>query len=133
MQSTPKKPRLDTEGSQTSGPKEVHPTGGDIIARLSREYWVGENTKPFDPQVIEELYSVELQNKRVPRLMALELSLYLEKYVYDSLQLFTPNSYLWPNFDAEKASFAHVISIILLVNEKCRENVDAWCTLKQCA
>jgi len=85
MQGTTKKPRLDTEANQSSGLAIVaHSTSADIIARLSTEYWVGENTKPFDPQVIEELFAEELQGKRVPRLMALELSLYLEKYVYHS-------------------------------------------------
>ncbi|KAJ4711514.1 hypothetical protein OWV82_017526 [Melia azedarach] len=45
--------------------------------------------------------------------MILEVSQYLENY-------------LWPNFDAESASFEHVMSIILMVNEKFRENVAAW-------
>jgi intron-binding protein aquarius len=39
--------------------------------------------------------------------MILEVSQYLENY-------------LWPHFDPAEASFEHVISIILMVNEKVR-------------
>ncbi|KAL5203408.1 hypothetical protein ABZP36_014360 [Zizania latifolia] len=45
--------------------------------------------------------------------MILEVSQYLENY-------------LWPNFDSDSASFEHVMSMILMVNEKFRENVAAW-------
>ena len=45
--------------------------------------------------------------------MLLEISQYLENY-------------LWPNFDAATASLEHIMSIILMVNEKFRENVPAW-------
>ncbi|KAK4379778.1 hypothetical protein RND71_001640 [Anisodus tanguticus] len=45
--------------------------------------------------------------------MILEVSQYLENY-------------LWPNFDPEASSFEHVMSMILMVNEKFRENVAAW-------
>ena len=45
--------------------------------------------------------------------MLLEISQYLENY-------------LWPNFDEETATYQHVMSIILMVNEKFRENVPAW-------
>lgn len=39
------------------------------------------------------------------RVMILEVSQYLENY-------------LWPNFDPEASSFEHVMSMILMVNEK---------------
>uniref|UniRef100_A0A6N2JXI8 RNA helicase aquarius N-terminal domain-containing protein n=1 Tax=Salix viminalis TaxID=40686 RepID=A0A6N2JXI8_SALVM len=45
--------------------------------------------------------------------MILEVSQYLENY-------------LWPNFDPETATFEHVMSMILMINEKFRENVAAW-------
>ncbi|XP_024175565.1 RNA helicase aquarius-like [Rosa chinensis] len=47
------------------------------------------------------------------RVMILEVSQYLENY-------------LFPNFDPETAMFEHVMSMILMVNEKFRENVAAW-------
>ncbi|KAM7263832.1 hypothetical protein ACFE04_001515 [Oxalis oulophora] len=54
-----------------------------------------------------ELSSLKNGRKPVPlqRVMILEVSQYLEKY-------------LWPNFDRQTASFEHVMSMILMVNEK---------------
>eukprot|EP01117_Protostelium_nocturnum_P000116 TRINITY_DN1019_c0_g1_i4.p1 TRINITY_DN1019_c0_g1~~TRINITY_DN1019_c0_g1_i4.p1 ORF type:complete len:1386 (-),score=536.20 TRINITY_DN1019_c0_g1_i4:27-4184(-) len=46
------------------------------------------------------------------RIMLLEVGQYLENY-------------LWKNW-TDDASFAHLMSILLLVNEKFRENVNAW-------
>lgn len=73
----------------------------------------------FDPELVREIYETELLvsggRKTVPlqRVMILEVSQYLENY-------------LWPNFDPETATFEHVMSMILMVNEKFRENVAAW-------
>ncbi|VVA28889.1 PREDICTED: intron-binding aquarius [Prunus dulcis] len=76
--------------------------------------------QPLDPELVKEIYQTELsvkegQRKTVPlqRVMILEVSQYLENY-------------LWPNFDPETATFEHVMSMILMVNEKFRENVAAW-------
>ncbi|XP_008795569.2 RNA helicase aquarius [Phoenix dactylifera] len=73
----------------------------------------------FDPELVREIYETELlvsgDRKTVPlqRVMILEVSQYLENY-------------LWPNFDPEAATFEHIMSMILMVNEKFRENVAAW-------
>jgi len=48
----------------------------------------------------------------VHRVMLLEFSQYLENY-------------LWPNYSAD-ATDAHVLSIVVMVNEKFRERVPAW-------
>lgn len=68
--------------------------------------------QPFEPELVKEIYQTELsvkegQRKTVPlqRVMILEVSQYLENY-------------LWPNFDPETATFEHVMSMILMVNEK---------------
>ncbi|KAK4592152.1 hypothetical protein RGQ29_016595 [Quercus rubra] len=58
--------------------------------------------RPFNPELVKEIYKTELL-----------VTQYLENY-------------LWPNFDPDAASFEHVISMILIVNEKFRENVAAW-------
>ncbi|KAL2339363.1 hypothetical protein Fmac_007303 [Flemingia macrophylla] len=85
--------------------------GGDA-ARAKKE-------KEFDPDLVRKIYETELLvkegSKSVPlqRVMILEVSQYLENY-------------LWPHFDPFTASFEHVMSIILMVNEKFRENVAAW-------
>lgn len=75
--------------------------------------------KPFNPELVKEIYVTELTikggRKPVPlqRVMILEVSQYLENY-------------LWPYFDPETATFEHVMSMILMVNEKFRENVAGW-------
>ncbi|XP_058194691.1 uncharacterized protein LOC131311286 [Rhododendron vialii] len=79
----------------------------------------GEEGTPFSEELVKEIYETELAvrggRKTVPlqRVMILEVSQYLENY-------------LWPNFDPETASFEHVMSMLLMINEKFRENVAAW-------
>ncbi|KAH9709891.1 P-loop containing nucleoside triphosphate hydrolases superfamily protein [Citrus sinensis] len=90
----------------------------DRLTKIASENWL-KTEKPFDAELVKEIYRTELTvkegRKTVPlhRVMILEVSQYLENY-------------LWPNFDAETASFEHVMSMILMVNEKFRENVAAW-------
>lgn len=45
--------------------------------------------------------------------MILEFSQYLENY-------------LWPNYVCANATFAHMMSIIIMLNEKFREHVAPW-------
>lgn len=35
-------------------------------------------------------------------------------------------SYLWPNYKAEEANHAFLMSIVVLLNEKFREKVEVW-------
>lgn len=74
-----------------------------------------EPRKPFDAELVKEIYDTELmvkqgQRKSVPlqRVMILEVSQYLENY-------------LWPNFDPQTATFEHVMSMIIMINEKVGE------------
>lgn len=48
----------------------------------------------------------------------LEFSQYLERY-------------LWPNFDADTATHAHIMSIAIMLNEKFREKVHVWPVFEQ--
>ncbi|KAL5760333.1 hypothetical protein ACOSQ2_019171 [Xanthoceras sorbifolium] len=90
----------------------------DRLTKTASENWL-KTEKPFDAELVKEIYRTELTvkegRKTVPlhRVMILEVSQYLENY-------------LWPNFEPETASFEHVMSMILMVNEKFRENVAAW-------
>lgn len=45
--------------------------------------------------------------------MMLEFSQYLENY-------------LWPNYTTDKSSYAHMMSIVVMLNEKFRERVPLW-------
>jgi hypothetical protein len=45
--------------------------------------------------------------------MILEFSQYLENY-------------LWPHYEKFESTFAHMMSIVCMLNEKFRERVPAW-------
>ncbi|XP_020686665.1 RNA helicase aquarius [Dendrobium catenatum] len=96
----------------------------DRLTEIAAANWLkasgGEDSqRKFDPELVKGIYETELLvfggRKTVPlqRVMILEVSQYLENY-------------LWPNFDSETATFEHVMSMILMINEKFRENVAAW-------
>ncbi|KAJ0037528.1 hypothetical protein Pint_23830 [Pistacia integerrima] len=90
----------------------------DRLTKIASENWL-KAEKAFDAELVKDIYTTELTvkegRKTVPlhRVMILEVSQYLENY-------------LWPNFEAETASFEHVMSMMLMINEKFRENVAAW-------
>lgn len=85
----------------------------DRLTRVAVEHWgTAAAAGAFDADLVREIYATELRvegrgRKTVPlhRVMILEVSQYLENY-------------LWPHFDPADASFEHVMSIILMVNEK---------------
>ena len=95
----------------------------DPLSQLAAANWAatpGDTAKPpaFKPALVVDIYRKHLgggsdKPPSLKRVMLLELSQYMELY-------------LWPNFDAAKASYEHIMSILLLINEKFRENVPAW-------
>ncbi|PON51181.1 Intron-binding protein aquarius [Trema orientale] len=97
----------------------------DRLTKVAMANWskAGEATeprRPFDPELVKGIYETELLVKEGPRksvpferVTILEVSQYLENY-------------LWPNFDPKTATFEHVMSMIIMINEKFRENVAAW-------
>ncbi|CAH1791178.1 unnamed protein product [Owenia fusiformis] len=89
----------------------------DIITRLANQYWAPYSNVPrlpYEPKIVEDIYKKELLATRFAsrRVMLLEFSQYLENY-------------MWPNF-TEKATNSHIMSIVVMVNEKFRERVPAW-------
>ncbi|KAK7349047.1 hypothetical protein VNO80_23889 [Phaseolus coccineus] len=96
----------------------------DRLTKIAEANWLTSSdaaarVKELDPDLVRKIYETELLvkegSKPVPlqRVMILEVSQYLENY-------------LWPHFDPLTATFEHVMSIIIMVNEKFRENVAAW-------
>ncbi|KAM7528012.1 hypothetical protein LguiB_031422 [Lonicera macranthoides] len=98
----------------------------DRLTKIAEENWLSKSDsddskkkKGFSEELVKEIYETELLvkggRKTVPlqRVMILEVSQYLENY-------------LWPNFDPVESTFEHVMSMILMINEKFRENVAAW-------
>eukprot|EP00741_Cyanophora_paradoxa_P007305 tig00001098_g7066.t1 len=113
-------PRGDEAPGKAKPRKGVHaPTieelNADPLTQIASESWVGANAKkPFDKKVVERIYKDEdLVSMPVTRKMLLEFSTYLE-------------SYLWPHYDPKASSVAHTMSILVMVNEKFRENVPVW-------
>jgi intron-binding protein aquarius len=114
----------DAAPAMTAAPDKVPTsTGGasimlldiqrDRLTRVAAEHWgTPAAASAFDADLVREIYATELRvegrsRKTMPlhRVMILEVSRYLENY-------------LWPHFDPEDTSFEHVMSIILMVNEK---------------
>lgn len=91
----------------------------DAITQIAHRYWFDQDEskplEPYDPKLIEDIYLNELlkTNFSLRRIMLLEFSQYLENY-------------LWKNFHSEQATKAHLLSIVIMVNEKFRERVFAW-------
>ncbi|XP_022116250.2 RNA helicase aquarius [Pieris rapae] len=90
----------------------------DRITLLANQYWspqTKDNHLPYDAAIVESIYQAEIlgSNFSVRRIMMLEFSQYLENY-------------LWPHYETGKASHAHMMSIIVMINEKFRERVPAW-------
>ncbi|KAF8988830.1 hypothetical protein BGZ52_010807 [Haplosporangium bisporale] len=120
------------EAQETQGTKDTNinaayrPTLKDIqndsVAVLA-EAWIGgtaETPSEFVPQLIERVYNDELvkHDYSITKLTLLEVSQYLEKF-------------LWPHYDADASSTTHILSIVLMVNEKFRGRFEAWGAFEQ--
>lgn len=90
----------------------------DKLTLLANKYWSPHNIDdhlPFDADIIVDIYENDILRSETStrNIILLEFSQYLENY-------------LWPNFDGGKSSHAHIMSIVMMSNEKFRERVDAW-------
>ena len=81
----------------------------DELTKVAKENWsnearTGAPPPSFRPDLVEKIYAAELGGgpaaQRLKRVMLLEISQYLENY-------------LWPHFDADTATEAHVMSILV--------------------
>ncbi|KAG8194552.1 hypothetical protein JTE90_013299 [Oedothorax gibbosus] len=115
--------------------KDVLPTvsqiKADSITQLANKYWSPNIRKRLDPasidiEVIGDVYAKEIVASEfsIRRIMVLEFSQYLENC-------------LWPKYEGPLDStqgltqHAHMMSIVIMVNEKFRERVPAWETFKK--
>ena len=107
----------------TTAPLTMADISRDELTRLSEEKWSSRvlesgSVPTFDLGLVEKIYTQELgggQGTPPPRRVSLlEISQYLENY-------------LWPAFDPDKpCSDVHLLSIVLMVNEKFKEGMPAW-------
>ncbi|XP_067030979.1 RNA helicase aquarius-like [Acropora muricata] len=112
---------MSNKGTRRKGlAPTVEQISSDRLTQLANQYWVpGEGKKPYQPQIIDDIYRKEIKGSKfaVKRIMLLEFSQYLENY-------------LWANFESSKATTEHLMSIMVMVNEKFREGVPPWETFK---
>ncbi|EDV30219.2 uncharacterized protein Dana_GF23169 [Drosophila ananassae] len=104
----------------TSGALTVSQLSSDVIWQLASQYWAPDTKQdhlPYSAQVIEKIYSDEIATGNAGhsarRINMLEFSQYLEQY-------------LWPHYQRETATHAHLMSIVIMANEKFRERVEVW-------
>jgi len=109
-------PKPDFRKSRRAEPT-VEQIQSDNLTGLARSYWAPNTDQPhagFSPKVVDQIYQSDILGAgfSIKRIMMLEFSQYLENF-------------LWPNF-TETSNLAHLLSIVVVVNEKFRERVPAW-------
>ncbi|RUP52309.1 hypothetical protein BC936DRAFT_148196 [Jimgerdemannia flammicorona] len=88
----------------------------DSVSIVAEKLWSNkEGHVSWDFGIVKSIYRDELvkTNFNIRKIMLLEFSQYLEKY-------------LWPNFNETDASSVYVLSIVLMINEKFRQRVSPW-------
>lgn len=84
--------------------------------------WLNRKVDTVDLDLVRSIYMNDLKNcyGKNKKISELELSQYLENY-------------LWPNFDHQQHAdkVYYLMSIILMINEKFRENIDVWNLFKE--
>ncbi|XP_063231396.1 RNA helicase aquarius [Bacillus rossius redtenbacheri] len=113
-----------TDTPKSKGPAPtVEQINADRITQLANQYWAPytiDKHLPYDERIVEDIYATEIygSNFAIRRIMMLEFSQYLENY-------------LWPNYVTSQSSHAHMMSIVIMINEKFRERVPAWQPFKK--
>ena len=113
----PGAPKPEFRKSRAAEPT-VEQIQGDTLTSLAKTYWA-PNTRqthqPFSSEVVDQIYNNDIKGSAfsIKRVMMLEFSQYLENF-------------LWPNYSPNTASLSHLMSIVVIVNEKFRERVPAW-------
>uniref|UniRef100_A0A5S6R4R1 Intron-binding protein aquarius n=1 Tax=Trichuris muris TaxID=70415 RepID=A0A5S6R4R1_TRIMR len=89
----------------------------DDLIKIASQYWAPftSDHAAFKPQVVADIYCKELLRKgfTLRQVMLLEFSQYLERF-------------LWPNYEADSSSVEHLLSILVMVNEKFRGRSPVW-------
>ncbi|KII74383.1 Intron-binding protein aquarius [Thelohanellus kitauei] len=100
--------------------KFISPQSDEIsknpLSRFAAIHWYpSAKDVPFDKAIVEEVYVKYLKSNNFERrqVMILEFTRYLENY-------------LWRFFNSETESIEHVLSIILVINEKYRSKISPW-------
>ncbi|EAT36383.1 AAEL011524-PA [Aedes aegypti] len=111
-------PTEEPPAKMHKGALTVAQINADELTFLANRFWAPDTAgthEEYNAGIIEEIYRREICESRysMRRIMMLEFSQYLENY-------------LWPNFRGDVASRAHLMSIVVMLNEKFREKVEVW-------
>ncbi|CEM26013.1 unnamed protein product [Vitrella brassicaformis CCMP3155] len=86
------------------------------LTKLANASWASAAPPPFTPQLIDDIYGTLRESDfDLSKMMILEYSGYLE-------------GHLWPHY-GDEASLTHVLSIVVMINEKVRQGVEVWETI----
>ncbi|KAJ1676121.1 hypothetical protein EV182_008836, partial [Spiromyces aspiralis] len=106
--------RAGAAGSQSETRTSAAEIDQDEVSVLAKGAWLSGKPK-YDAELVRRLFVERLARpeSHSKDVMLLDLNQYLEKY-------------LWPFFDEDESSDEHVLSIVMLVNEKVRQNIKPW-------
>ena len=79
------------------------------ITKLSEQYWKTPSNSKYDEKIVADIY----QKLRPQTILLLEINRYLENY-------------LWAHLNEQNLSKILLISIIKMINEKCKEKIAAF-------
>lgn len=118
----PPPPMRDKHRKRKGGPTMAQIIS-DPLTLLSLNVWAPQiplSHRCYFPDLINDIYYRECIKTgfSTRRLMVLELSQYLENY-------------LWPHYNPINATHSHVMSIVSMVNEKFREGINPWWVFEQ--
>jgi Intron-binding protein aquarius N-terminal len=110
---------------------------GNKLTQLSLQHWAGENhasgPAAYDAQLVECIYTEHMCARGFDSqaVVLLELSRYLECYLWPHLPEWSSSSSSSSAATATAASSAevsraHMLSIVVMINEKFRQKVPAW-------
>ncbi|XP_002000180.3 RNA helicase aquarius [Drosophila mojavensis] len=113
----------DKKSKEKIGTLTLDQFSSDVIWQLASQYWSPETKDkhlPYNADIIERIYADEISSGKgsARRINMLEFSQYLEQY-------------LWPNYKRKSATHAHLMSIVIMSNEKFRERVEVWNVFEQ--
>ena len=113
----------------------------DKLTSLANAHWrlsEGQQRKAFEESLVQQLYATELGGghhaPKAQRLSLLEISQARNSKVFGRMCSAVAyivaiaqymEAYLWPHF-TQSSSREHLLSIMMLVNEKIREGLETW-------
>lgn len=102
-----------SNGGNGSTAVTVNDVMNDHITQVASNTWASSSpdSNAYDDKLIKSIYQKEIQSNDRNRVKLLDFTGYLERY-------------LWTHFDSKTASIEHILSMIILINEKFRSGLS---------